>query len=440
MADRPLPLRNIAWREVCPWLLVLRSVELTLEIRKLLLGAAAMLLLVWGWNWLGRMLLPAGTAEPIRALPEDFPRFLGVYGTWLTAGCGWKWLDPAVQSAGWGTLFYWLLGGFWTWLVSAWAGGILLRSAALQIAADDPAPFGESCRYVLGNLLSYLAAPAAAVVFAMLAAAPAAILGLLMRTTWGAGLGAAVWPLAMLAGTAIAVLTTTLVLGLPWMWAKISTDRGDGFEGFATAFSFLTQRPLYLAWCVTLAILIGWLSTQFAAAFFHFADFASQGAAAWGSGAARIRELLPAGAAPSPFGLPSPDPLPPAGPASGLFGFWHGLWNTAVAGFAFSYFWTAVATIFFVLRYDLESVELDRVHRDAKDPVRPLPPLAPAPERIPVVSITPKPVPPKDSSPSSAAPASPPAGDASAPEPTGGAHQLKLVSGEEPSEGVPPAP
>src|SRR5689334_17022192 len=53
-------LREIAWSEICPWLILVRVFRLSIQLRMLLLSSAAVLLTIFGWWVFGYVFGGAG--------------------------------------------------------------------------------------------------------------------------------------------------------------------------------------------------------------------------------------------------------------------------------------------------------------------------------------------------------------------------------------------
>src|SRR5215469_12874552 len=87
------PVREIAWREVFPWLLLVRSFRVSIQVGQLLLAASGVLLTIGGWWLLANIF--NGTGE--RPLKE-----------WLTGpfyqSCPWR-----AQEGAWP----WQAAGIW---------------------------------------------------------------------------------------------------------------------------------------------------------------------------------------------------------------------------------------------------------------------------------------------------------------------------------------
>ena len=61
MADTHTKVREVAWSELFPWLMLLRSVRIALMARVLVLGAAGLIATVIGWWLLRRHFRAAAT-------------------------------------------------------------------------------------------------------------------------------------------------------------------------------------------------------------------------------------------------------------------------------------------------------------------------------------------------------------------------------------------
>ena len=62
---------------------------------------------------------------------------------------------------------------------------------------------------------------------------------------------------------------------------------------------------------------------------------------------------------------------------AGLIVFWTGCVKLLAVGYLFSYFWTASAAVYFLLRRDVDATEMDEVFLDAdqSEPAGELPPI-----------------------------------------------------------------
>jgi hypothetical protein len=398
-------IRAVAWSEVFPWLRIVRAFRLAISVRALLLGAAGILLTVVGWGVVGAILLPppsdeetagAAAAKPatcplgaciglplhqITASVPNKPRLLSVdetdsshpmrtmmgWGKATSKLCPWMLLTtPARQGlAGTGGplshAVYILLCGLWAAAVWALFGAAICRTAAVQLAADEQIGWGSALRFAFRKWPSYFAAPLLPVGGVLLAAIPVLVLGWIMRADVGLVLGAFLWPLVLAAGFIMTLLLLGVLFGWPLMWGAISTEGTDSFDALSRSYAYTFQRPLHYLFYAAVATLIGWLGWLLVREFAAGVIWMGYWAAGWGSGSERIAFIMgPEGA--GSFG-------------AGLIRFWAACVKLLAVGYLFSYFWTASAAIYFLLRRDVDHTEMDEVFLDA-DQSEPMPELS----------------------------------------------------------------
>jgi hypothetical protein len=69
MTDSQTKVRDVAWNELCPWLILVRSVRIALMARVLVLGAAGLIATALGWWFISAMF--ASSSDPVIA---NWPR------------------------------------------------------------------------------------------------------------------------------------------------------------------------------------------------------------------------------------------------------------------------------------------------------------------------------------------------------------------------------
>src|ERR1700690_1561415 len=70
-------LREIAWLEICPWLILVRTIRLAIQLRMLLLSSAAVLLAILGWWVFGYVF--GGGAKDIDGNPTRLGGWIAAY-------------------------------------------------------------------------------------------------------------------------------------------------------------------------------------------------------------------------------------------------------------------------------------------------------------------------------------------------------------------------
>src|SRR3954467_12420419 len=96
MLDQPTKVREVAWTELFPWLLLLRSVRISLMARVLVLGAAGLLATVLGW-WLLAEVFSHSSDPVVPQWRQDTN--LGVWDDSLRNGVPNPWVNTSARSA-----------------------------------------------------------------------------------------------------------------------------------------------------------------------------------------------------------------------------------------------------------------------------------------------------------------------------------------------------
>jgi hypothetical protein len=194
------------------------------------------------------------------------------------------------------------------------------------------------------------------------------------------------WIFALLCGLGMAVILMLLAAGWPLMICTMGVDRGDSFEGFTRAFSYIFGRPWYSLWLLLLATLYGSLLFVFVVAVASSSAHLAETAAGAHNGIDEITAL-------KPDLLGEPDYVgeaPAEGPdadaegdaeqedkgelARSAGGFWLRLWATLCVAFAGSFFWTSSSLIYLLLRKSVDATPLDEIHDpNAKSQTQELP-------------------------------------------------------------------
>ena len=410
--------REIAWREVFPWLRIFTALRLAFQPAKLLLATVGVVLTSGGWFFFAWLF--AGSNDPaVRELiaqtalwpwdllsgplwppPQqwsqwtwDSPwlqvywRLMAPFRVWLQADA-----SPAALALG-------ALQGLWALLVWSIFGGAICRLAAVQLAQGRRYQLGQAMRHALSKWPSYLAAPLFPLLFLFVLGIPALLLGLL--SWFGAGylVAGLLWPVALLLGVLSALLLLGVTVGWPLMWGAISTECSDTFDALSRSYSYVSQRPLHLLFytsVATAAFAFGYLVVLLVG---HLTLTLTAWQASWSTPQARqqriyqvqqqgLSQLLhPAAQSENAGQLRVGNQSQQAGeeePLSWgdyLVAFWATVVHTVVFSFSYAFFWTVSVAIYQVLRWDAEATHLDEVHLDEEEEDHvPVPGVSAAPE------------------------------------------------------------
>jgi len=392
-------IRAVAWSELFPWLSIVRAFRLAIAVRTLILGAMGILLTVSVWGVIG---LTFGTDEdatrwlqPFTACPwtaltsivpdqPTLPTAIDITAETLGASGPvsgpWTLLtSPATEGLSrtglsLRALACLILCGLWGAAVWAFFGAAICRTAAVRLAADEQIGVGAALRYASRKWPAYFAAPLLPVGGVLLATIAVLVLGWIMQFNPGLVLAGALWWLVLVAGFLMAVLQLGLLSGWPLMWAAISTEGTDSFDALSRSYAYVFQRPLRYLFYIVVAAVIGWLGWLLVKNFAAGVIWLGYWAAGWGCGQDTIASILHPG-----------DELSDVGRiGAGMIRFWTGCVKLLAVGYLFSYFWSASASVYFLLRRDVDATEMDEVFLDA-DAAEQEAPLSPVADNSSVV-------------------------------------------------------
>jgi hypothetical protein len=391
--------REIAWRDIFPWLILFRTFRLAKSLPVLFLATLGAMLTPLGWRaaenffldetivgrydefsnivwenrrWPGeRNVLPppndgrtpSSVQDVLTTTPDSVqPVFLQFIRPWREMiGTG----VPLTRIA------YYAFGALWMLLVWALFGGAITRMAAMRLGREERIGLGEAVRFAVRKLGSYIASPLFPLLGVAMVAVPIFLLGLLIRSDWGALAAGILWVFVLLGGLIITWLLLGLLFGWPLMWVTVSSEQtGDAFEAFSRSYSYTYQRPLHYLFYTVLAVVYGgfcWLVVyHFSEAVIGLCDWP----AALGAGSSRWSELMQLRDNPS---LGS-GVLSIAGYALAAA---VALVRAVATGFGYSLFWCLATAIYLLLRYDVDQTEFDEVYVENEDRRYELPSLGP---------------------------------------------------------------
>jgi hypothetical protein len=393
MTDDRSVLRRIAWRELFPWLILLRTFRLAIS-PPVLLAAMGGAIVPRIFRWIGAyVFLTRDDREAMRRfaslegyppapppgqsfatqVPEAVDRFL-----------------PGVPSAVEEAFFYYV-EPFWRLfhldlplrhaayyifvilaMVAAWAffAGIITRMAVTKLGADQQEGIVEATRFVSRRYLHYLFAPLYPLLGVALIVLLAIPLGLLMRLDIGVLIAGVVWILVLLVSLVAVWLLVGVLFGWPLMWPAVSAEReGDAFEAFSRSYAYVYGKPLNYLFYAVIATLFGtlcWAVVNYGATMLvEFGFWAvSWGAGGDGSGPAgqrlqTIREL----AYSSPLYVAQRDDFGMLEAGAALIGLALLLVKLVVTAFTFSFFWVNASAIYLLLRHDVDAKEMDEIYQ-----------------------------------------------------------------------------
>ncbi len=357
-----VPSVTIDWYRSLPWWpLCSRAITTAWRLSHLVVGTVAAMLVTIGWNVADSIF-----GDPTSVFQSASLTRNPISGTWQNLTHA---LFAFREGGGFIELARILLGGLWTVVVCAGLGGLLARRSVYEMSTQSPADWGTTLRLVKSrftSLLWTLVMPWSALVVLLI---PVLVLGLLGRLgsvgVWIAGLAMIPMVLLMIGAGWLALLGA---LGFPLaVTAVVAEKQADAFDGFSRSAAYLYQRPFTFGLGVALANLVAW-GAAFAV------DFAMK---------MGLQVVFAA------FELASARPIHQDGLRIHFgFAFAEDFMQLVIAGFVFSFFWSAAAALYLTLRHEIDHTDMDEIDLFEKQPAKSIPSIGspPSPENNPALS------------------------------------------------------
>jgi hypothetical protein len=403
MTDGRGVLREIAWRELFPWLILLRTFRLAIQPSILGIALLAAFLTPLGWRVARAMFrIPdsAVNVQPDRLNELQLAhsaRILGRFpGTQRdhAADVGFRVQNPGTtfwehspipftfarltgpmlqlyqSHIGVRGFAFYLVGMIWTLAVWSFAGGVITRIAAVELGREETASVTMAVRVTIRRWFDLFTAPLYPILGTFLIALLLTPLGwLLWSSDVGTILAGLLWIFAVLGGLLSALLLLWVFVGWPLMWPAITVEEtGDSFEAMSRSYSYAFQRPLHYLFYALVAAVLGFIAWLFIDFLVYLALQAAHWSVSWGSGSNRLQDVLTGGADPTrplPFRL-----------GSDLIRWTEGMLLALSEAFGYSYFWVSATAMYLLLRQNVDRMEFDEVWLADETPRYPLPPTA----------------------------------------------------------------
>ena len=334
--DRHIPRVEIDWeRSAWWWYPLTRAIGPAVRMNALGLGLIAMLLSAAGVRLGERLFSPAWhpsweVASPAAA-PSSFAPRLIAWGAELLQSL------LSFERMGWSELGFLTFELLWLTMTFALLGGVLARRSLVELGQHTVSAWGEAVNIVFSRWQSYLWSMGMHFVAIAGLLVPVFILGLLSRLgAVGAMLSGVLLLLSFPLVFALGRFVLSAFVCFPLSVCAIAAEKkADAFEGFSRSNAYFFQRPLLsvlLAGCLLLVGLVGeqlvfWTITS-------------------GWWLMRGSYLLSSG-------------VQPAVESYVAAGNW--LSQSLLAAYWFSFFWSAAAAIYLILRKSVDGVEIDEL-------------------------------------------------------------------------------
>jgi hypothetical protein len=421
-------IRRISWRDLFPWLILLRTFRIAISPSILALATVAVLIAPVGWRIAAlvfqpeflkqpKVEIPANAPESLRRLMEEqqariqqraLPRSENSLLAQWTPHAVQEYLPSArtaildayfeladplarlfqMQLGVRGTAYY-AFGFLWTLLIWSFPGAFITRRAVVQLASESPPGIRELSTFAGRRWIWYFLAPLYPLIPIVGIALCIAILGLPIRFAPGIGsvLAGLAWIIVVVVSLGVLWLIAGLMFGFPLMWPTISAERdGDAFEAFSRSFSYVYGKPLNYFFYVVVAALFGALCWAVVAGAGTIVQEFGFWALAWGGTGEKVAPIRQA-ALNFAAGGPAAKGDIALTVGTTLLGLFVWLIQSTVVAFRYSFFFAAASAIYLLLRHDVDEKEMDEVFLD--EPARPV--VTPVSPELPGPTATPAP-------------------------------------------------
>lgn len=347
---REVPLVTLDWFQTLPWWrLISRSISISWRLSHLMVAAVGIWLTQLSWeltHWLfgGNVAESGWIHSQDSGLAMSFPQWMMDL---------WSVIVNHQNSTPHVELARWIAGILLTVLVWSLFGGVLVRRSVVELGTLSSIGWVETWKFVARRVHSMVWSLGISWLLVTLMLLPAWMLGWVARLgTIGDWLSSIGLVLLIPLMVSVAWLVLQSILGFPLSIAGIVSERkADSFDGFSRSAAYLFQRPftvvigvgLFVLLSSGLSMVVQWsfdvALDLFAQTFRWSAEMSDSGRITWSKIA--MRYLADA--------------------------------------FVVSFFWSAVAAMYLVLRYEVDQTDFDDLDLPQSSVIRSLPDLGKPP-------------------------------------------------------------
>lgn len=396
MSQSTSVLKSVSWRDLCPWLILAKSIGVALRPSIVFIAFVGLLITPIGWS-VAEFVLAEGDQQG-NEFPLDQQDSMIKVRTQIATEKFWvDTFNPNEWYAGQGPLqifgkfykghlqllnpimnirqcTYYFLGSVWMLLVWSVLGAMICRIAAMQFTRDERVGVIDALDFVRRRLTSIWTSSFVPLGLIMLFAIPFFLVGLLMKANFLVMLVGIGWFMVAMIGLAMAVILIPLFFGFPLLWPSIATEGSDAFESISRSYSYPTQKPYQYVFYWLVILVIGFLAAFVASILASKTIEFTRWGTSWGAGTERVIEIEMASQAPSSTtGGGESSSFSTLGAGSQSIRFWEKGIRILTVGFNYGFFFVAMTGLYLLMRKDNDFMELDEIHIDEEEDVLPLP-------------------------------------------------------------------
>ncbi len=357
--------RTISMIRLWPWLRLFRCAGVAMDARKLILCALGLLAFTAGRYGIERLFEgPVEFRMPLltNAVRLDLETWRHSPYAVMMGFVSWPW---RVISEPFGEILSpesnlreftrGLLFAIWGVLVWGLFGGASARVAMLDLARRERVGIVPALRFAGKRMLPLAGAPLSPLIGLGFFATLCGAFGLLWYRflgELGETIGGFLFFLPLIAGLVMALMVIGLAVGWPLMVQTVAAESQDAFDALSRSYSYVYQRPWKLAFYVLVSLVVGAVGYTVVLLVAAMTLRLAAWGVSFGAPAERLSDLMRQGT---------------HGFANGPHLFWSRFVSAIAFSYLFSYFWTATAMIYLLLRNDVDGAAFDDVYQEGEE-------------------------------------------------------------------------
>jgi hypothetical protein len=394
MNEAPVVVRQIIWRDVFPWLLLLRVFRVAISPGPLFLATLAVILCSLSWWTCGFLLLskeefalekrPVLLSLPyqIRKLTVVVPdsvESVAARSNWAAIPY-WDLTEPVRRLFDSRTSFrhvvYYFVGSLIAIVIWSFVGGVISRQTLVELGAEQTYDWFDGIGFVIRRYPQYLMAPLAPLIALVVMGLLLVPLGWLMRLDFGLFVAGLLWIFVIVFGLVAAWLMIGVLFGWPLMFGVIGSKRdSDSLQAFSDSFSYVYGKPLHYLFYALVALFLGGLALYLIDLIATAATEFGFWATSWGAGETRmeqIRAQLAILASGREIRMLNAEGQEVEVPMMQRGGVWLislalTLVEVVKVAAAYSYFFASSTVIFLLMRLAVDEKEMDEIHMEDEE-------------------------------------------------------------------------
>ncbi|MHC4185057.1 MAG: hypothetical protein ACYSUC_06545 [Planctomycetota bacterium] len=271
------------------------------------------------------------------------------------------------------------------------AGGAICRMAALQLAQGEKPGLTEALRFSTRKFLSFFTAPLLPIAIILFIGLFVFLLGLVGNIPRIGELIMGIFmPLALIAGSLIAILLIGAVAGFNLMFPAVAYEGSDCFDAMSRSFNYIYSRPWRMGFYTALAVVYGAICYVFVRFFAFLLLLVTHWLlqlGVWVESSNQVNKLAVIWSGPSFANLLGSAGLEPAKWSESFAAFLVYLFLLLVIGlvvsFVVSFYFSANTIIYSLMRNRVDNTSLEDIYTHPEDTQTDLGRAEPGPEESP---------------------------------------------------------